>query len=190
MYFSHQKMCSNIATLFGLSEDDTRKLLIDSGLQWQIERGDISEQQFQQQLEEQTGTRVAEQELKLAAADIFRLNESIEPLLAELKDLGLRLVLLSNTSVTHLNFIQERFSVLSYFDAFTTSFAARALKPEMPIYQHALHNAQCAAHECFYTDDIKPYVQAARGLGIHAELYTETDLTRQQLRQLGVPVRL
>ena len=109
-------------------------------------------------------------------------------LLEELRALSIRLVLLSNTSVTHLNFIRERFEVLEYFDDLTTSFAAGALKPDSAIYEHALGRADAAPSECFFTDDIEAYVVAARTFGIHAEVYTETSLTRRQLRSLGVEI--
>lgn len=188
VHFSHQKMCENIATVCGVEVSGIHELLIESGLQWQLERGEISEEQFHADLELRLQKSVCIQSLKHAAADIFWLNESIVPLLKELKQLDMRLVLLSNTSLTHLRFIQQNFDVLSYFDALTTSFEVGALKPDPQIYQDAVTRANCDAQHCFYTDDIEPYVNQARGLGIHAEVYTDTSLTRAALRKLGVPV--
>ncbi len=189
VYFSHQKMCENVATVCDASEADIKTLLIDSGLQWQIERGEISEQQFHSAFEKHLGKSVDFDGLKHATADIFWLNESIVPLLEELKNLNMRLVLLSNTSITHLRFIQQEFDVLDHFDAFTTSFEAGALKPDARIYEDALSKANCAPQDCFYTDDIENYVLKARQFGINAEIYTQTDKTRQALRMLGIEVR-
>ncbi|MDG2130885.1 MAG: HAD family phosphatase [Fuerstiella sp.] len=188
VHFSHDKMCRNVATVAGAPEAQVRDLLLHSGLQWKLERGDISEREFHDRCQQQLRVAVDFDSLKHAVADIFRLNHSIVPLLAELKQLGLRLVLLSNTSITHLEFIQEKFGVLKSFDAITTSYQARVLKPHARIYEDALSKADCEPQECFYTDDIEEYVVAARNFGIHAAVYYETTKTRGALQNLGIPV--
>lgn len=188
VHFSHQRMCRNIAALVGRSEDIVKQHLLDSGLQWSIERGEITEADFHAALETRFEIRIDSDQLMHAAADIFWLNESIVPLIDELKSGGMRLVLLSNTSITHLKFIRTNFDILNDFDAFTTSYEAGALKPDQAIYLNALSKANCAPEECFYTDDIPAYVAAARTHGIHAEVYSETHHTREALRLLGVRV--
>ncbi|MEZ6130177.1 MAG: HAD family phosphatase [Planctomycetaceae bacterium] len=188
VYFSHQKMCRNVASVCGVSEADVTALLLESGLQWQLERGEISEQEFHAGFEKSCGRSINFDALKHAAADIFRLNESIVSLIDELKRGGMRLVLLSNTSVTHLRFIQSNFDILERFDALTTSFEVGALKPDKAIYEDALDKAQCSPEHCFYTDDIEAYVQQARCFGIHAEVYSRTTTTRAALKALGVNI--
>ena len=189
VFFSHEKMCQNVSELAGITIDKVREILIEEGLQWKIERGEISEEEFHLSFQQSAGTEVGFEQLKHATADIFELNESIVPLLDELKALGVRLVLLSNTSVTHLRFIQQNFDVLERFDALTTSFQAGALKPDAAIYEDALSKAECEASECFFTDDIEKYVMAAREFGINAEVYTDTGITRQVLSALGVDLK-
>ncbi|MDG1893965.1 MAG: HAD family phosphatase [Fuerstiella sp.] len=188
LHFSHDLMCQNAAAVSGAPEPQVRDLLLNSGLQWQLERGEISEREFHEGFQRQLGVTVNFDTLKHAVADIFQLNHSIVPLLAELKQAGLRLVLLSNTSVTHLEFIQEHFSVLNCFDALTTSYEAGVLKPESGIYEDALNKTDSEPQECFYTDDIEEYVIAARTFGIHAEVYSETTKTRTALQSLGVAI--
>ena len=115
VFFSHEKMCQNVSELAGITTDRVREILIQEGLQWKIERGEISEEEFHLSFQQNAGCEVGFEELKHATADIFSLNESIVPLLDELKELGIRLVLLSNTSVTHLRFIQQNFDVLEWY---------------------------------------------------------------------------
>ena len=186
LYFSHQQMCRNVAAVCGAPESQINELLLKSGLQWELERGQISEQQFHVGFEQSLGQSVDIEALIHAAADIFRLNESIVPLIDELKALGLRLVLLSNTSITHLRFIQQNFDILEQFDALTTSYEVGTLKPDARIYEDALRKANCAPQDCFYTDDIEDYVVKARSLGINAEVYTDTATTREALKRLDV----
>ena len=121
-----------------------------------------------------------------AAADIFWLNESIVPVLHELKASGQRLVLLSNTSITHIQFIERHYTVLDLMDDRVTSFEAGALKPESRIFEVALEKAQCTPEECFYTDDIAAYINKALTFGIHARLFTTTESLRQSLKELSV----
>lgn len=188
VHFSHQKMFRNVAELTGISVERAEHLLMHSGLNDQLETGRVTEEQFHAQIQQQTGSSVDLEALKTAAADIFELNDSILPLIDELKRLGLRLILLSNTSITHQRFIEQRFDVLSRFDALTTSWEVGTLKPGMEIYADAVSKAGCPANDCFYTDDIEDYVVQARALGINAEVYTSTPDTRKALRTLGVNV--
>ena len=186
VHFSHEKMCQNIAELCGWTEAQTKTYLLEEGRQWKLERGEISEEQFHDDFCQATGKALDIDELRLAAADIFWLNESIVPVLHQLKAAGMRLVLLSNTSVTHLKFIERNFSVLELMDDRVTSFEAGALKPEDRIYEVALSKAKCAPDECFYTDDIEAYIRKAATFGIHARLYTTTERLLSSLRELNV----
>lgn len=186
VHFSHAKMCQNIATLCGWSEPETKKFLIDEGRQWKLERGEITEEQFHDEFCEATGKPLDIDKMRHAAADIFWLNESIVPVLHRLKDAGMRLVLLSNTSVTHLNFIERNFSVLDLMDDRVTSFEAGAIKPEDRIYEVALAMANCDPHECFYTDDIEAYIRKAETFGIQARLYTTTESLLTSLQELSI----
>jgi len=188
VHFSHDKMCRNIATLCGWTEPETKTFLIDEGRQWKLERGEVTEQQFHEEFCQATGRSLDIDKLRHAAADIFWVNESIVPVLHQLKNAGMRLVLLSNTSVTHLNFIERNFSILELMDDRVTSFEAGAIKPEDRIYEVALSKANCDPHECFYTDDIEAYIRKAETFGIHSRLYTTTELLLRSLRDLAVPI--
>ena len=186
VHFSHDKMCQNIAELCGWTEAQTKTYLLEEGRQWKLERGEVTEEQFHDDFCQATGKALNIDDLRHAAADIFWLNESIIPVLHQLKAAGMRLVLLSNTSVTHLKFIERNFSVLELMDDRVTSFEAGALKPEDRIYEIALSNAMCAPDECFYTDDIEAYIRKAATFGIHARLYTTTERLLSSLRELNV----
>ena len=186
VFFSHDRMCQNVADLCNISVEHVQKILLKDGLQWKIERGEITEDEFHQAIQLKCDTTIDKTELLQAVADIFWLNDSIVPLIDELKHLGIRLVLLSNTSVTHLNFIRKNFDILDRFDDFATSYEAGALKPDQAIYELALKKAGCPAANCFYTDDIEEYVLKARTLGINAEVYSTTQTIRSSLKALGM----
>lgn len=186
VFFSHERMCQNIAALCGWSLPQTKTFLLDEGRQWKLERGDISEEEFHAEFCEASGQNLDIDQLRHAAADIFWLNDSIIPVLHGLKTLGIRLVLLSNTSITHIRFIERHFDVLRLMDDRVTSFEAHALKPEDRIFEAALSKANCEPSDCFYTDDIEAYITKGASFGINASLYTSTPLLVKALKESGI----
>lgn len=188
VHFSHERMCTQIGRLCHRTGPEVRAALIDSGLQWDFERGRISEGEFHRKLERVFDCRFELSELVEAGSDIFELNAPILPVLEELRGRGARLVLLSNTSVSHFEFVSRRFEVLNYFHDFVLSFEVGAMKPQPEIFHAALRKIECRPEECFYTDDIPDYVAAGRSHGLQAEVFTDVPALVAQLRQRRVGV--
>lgn len=186
VHFSHDRMCQQIGALCGRTGKDMRQQLIDSGWQWDFERGLVSPEQFHQWFETKFDTRVQPNDLAHAASDIFTLNAPIVPVLDELKARGYRLVLMSNTSIFHFEFIRDKFQVLDRFDDFVLSYEAQAIKPEPAIYLQALKLIGCDPQDCFYTDDIVEYVEYGRRHGLDAEVFTTVDALKTQLAVRGI----
>ncbi|MBX3436232.1 MAG: HAD family phosphatase [Planctomycetaceae bacterium] len=188
VHFSHERMCAQIGALCGQDAAEIRRLLLDSGLQWDFERGRLSETDVHERLQSAVGRPLEFDALLEAVSDIFWLNESIVPVVRAVQVSGRRVVLLSNTCITHLNWVRSRFDVLKGFDHLVASYEAGAVKPEPGIFQAALAAAQCDPHECFYTDDIPEYVATARTYGIDAEVYTDTPTLIAHLRRRGIDI--
>jgi len=186
VFFSHDRMVQNIASASGASPTVVREFLFDSGFQEEIETGRVTEEQFHAEFESFTDASVPIDALRLAVGDIFELNAPMVPLLKELKAAGIRLVLLSNTCVTHIEFVRSRWTVLDLFDDITMSCEVGALKPDPAIYESALAQAKCDPADCFYTDDIEDYVTQAVSMGIQAHVYRDAVTTRATLGSLGV----
>jgi len=188
--FSHDTMCHQIGQLCGLSSEATRQLLIDSGLQWEFERGRISEEVFRDQLSDLVGKPIALEPLRRASSDIFDPILEMKPIVQGLKEQGFRLVLLSNTTISHFDWIKGRYDFLEPFDHHVVSFEAGAMKPDPPIYEAALAAIQCEPGEAFYTDDIPEYVEKGREYGFQAEVFTGPDDLLKQLAARGInPLR-
>ncbi len=186
VHFSHDRMCRNIADISGLPESAVRQFLMTEQRQWMMERGELSEADFCLQLSQYSGRTLQTETVSEALGDIFQLNDSIVPVLQQLKAAGQRLVLLSNTSMAHVRFIERNFQVLNYLDARVLSCEVGVMKPDEPIFRAALAQAQCPAENCFYTDDIEAYTAAAATLGIQTHTYRQTDLLVAELERLGV----
>ncbi len=186
LHFSHTKMCVQIADACQAPVADLERILFKEHLQRRFERGEISEEGFRQTLEAELGRPLNAQVLKRAGSDIFTLNEPMVVLLDRWKRDGYRLVLLSNTCVTHYEWVHEHFDLLNRFDECVLSYEVGAAKPEEAIFQAALRAIHCPAAECFYTDDIEDYVARGREFGLRAEVFRDVPTLKRQLEQLGV----
>ncbi len=80
------------------------------------------------------------------------------------------LVLLSNISSVHYEFLYSQYQELSMFDAYVLSYKVGYRKPEKGIYRYLLDITK-GANALFYTDDIERFVYSARELGIDGEVF-------------------
>jgi glucose-1-phosphatase len=186
VFFSHERMCAQIADVCGAPVADLKQVLLEQHLQRRFERGEVSEDEFRAALEAKFARPLDPEALKRAAADIFTLNEPMVPLLDRWKRDGYRLVLLSNTCVTHYEWVREQFDLLDRFDDLVLSYQVGAVKPEEAIFQDALAAIDCPPEECFYTDDIADYIARGRSFGLRSEVFRDVPTLMAQLEQLGV----
>lgn len=186
VFFSHARMCEQLGRLCDLPGEEMQKLLIDSGVQWDYERGRIKPPEFHAWFQAATSRTVSLEDLNRAGSDIFWLNHEIVPVLDRLKAAGMRLVVLSNTCQAHFDWVWKNYQVLQRFDAWITSCDVGAMKPEPAIYEAALREIGCRPEECFYTDDIPKYVDAGRSHGLIAEVFTDVTNLASHLKREGV----
>ena len=97
-----------------------------------------------------------------------------------------RLVLLSNTNPIHFEMIRAAYPHLRHFHRLVLSHEVKAMKPQPEIYRAAIAFAQCRPEECFFTDDILEYVEAARGMGIDAVQFESREQIERELQARGI----
>lgn len=185
--FDHHVGARQMAEVAGLSEQLVWEVVFEGDLLLEYERGAITTREFYEAFCSQTQTRADYGALLLAASDIFKLNESIVPLLAELRDGGHRLGILSNTNEAHWNFVADgRFPVVrDYFELHALSYKMRSAKPDLAAYQIAAELAGVAPAEIFFTDDRLDNVAAACEAGFDAVQFIGTGALREELRSRG-----
>lgn len=186
--FSHHRMCAQIGALCGHSAEEIRRKLIESGLQWDFERGRFSQEQFHRELERLVQTPLDFYELLHAGSDIFEPNEDVAEIVRSVHRQGVRLVLLSNTSRAHFEFIRRNYPLLELFDDYVLSYQVGVLKPERAIFEAALARIHCPPECCFYTDDILEYVEAGRRHGLQAEQFIGGQPLAEHLADRGLYV--
>jgi len=183
VFFSYDKIIAQTAALTGLTPNAIRELLIRKELHGAYESGKISSENIYNIFLKEAPKSFTPEQFFFAASDIFQPNDSIFPLVKKLKKQGLRLVLLSNTSPAHFDFLTSRLPILDLFDAKVLSYEVKALKPHPRIYAAAIEAAKCSPQECFYTDDIPEFVIAARTHGIDAETFTNSEALENQFKK-------
>jgi glucose-1-phosphatase len=98
-----------------------------------------------------------------------------------------RLVLVSNTNALHFAMIRESYAdMLRHFHSLVLSYEVRAMKPAPEIFQAAIERAECRPEECFYTDDIAVYVEAAKRMGIDGVVFESRGQLEGEMRSRGL----
>ena len=98
-----------------------------------------------------------------------------------------RLVLVSNTNALHFEMLRETYGhLLRHFDDLVLSYEVHAMKPRAEIFQAAVERAGCRPQECFYTDDIAAYIEAARRMGIDAAAFESRMQLEGEMRRRGI----
>lgn len=103
-----------------------------------------------------------------------RYFKPIEPMLAfaaELREMGIRTAILSNTQASHVR-IMRGMNFLGGFEPVVMSCEAGVRKPEARAYQYVLDRLGCSAREVAYVDDLAPFVEAGRQVGLQALQFT------------------
>ncbi len=151
-----------------------------------FETGQMESRDFVEQLCGAIGLDASYEEFCELWSEIFLPGTLIPDPLLEALSQSYRLVLLSNTNPLHFSFIEQRYPVLRHFHDQVLSFRAGAAKPSSRIYQQAIEAAGCLPGECFFTDDLPPFVEGARRAGIQAELFQDAGKLVRDLEAAGV----
>jgi len=97
-----------------------------------------------------------------------------------------RLLLLSNTNAIHFEMVWAAYPLLRHFHDRILSYEVKAAKPQPEIYLAAIERAECRPEECFYTDDIAEFVDAARRLGIDAVQFQSAAQIESEMKARGI----
>lgn len=170
----------------GLPPDEVRSRLASDGLVRAFESGAMGVREFHRRVQELLETDVPFDEFREIWFSIFLPETLISDEFLEKLHSRRRTVLLSNTNALHFEMIRERYPILRHFDAFVLSCEVGAMKPDPRIYEAALAAAGCAPGECFYTDDIPEFVEAARRIGIDAVVFQNQEQLERELAARGV----
>ena len=175
-----------MAPVCGYTSADIRGRIGETDLVERFESGLIEPEDFVRQLSAHLNFRGDYARFCEIWSSIF-LPETLVPesLIEGLKK-RYRLVLLSNTNAIHFEMVRQNYPLLRHFDAFVLSYQVGAMKPSPLIYERAVQAAGCKPEECFFTDDIAAYVDAARQFGVDAVQFQSAEQLERELSSRGV----
>ncbi len=160
--FSVEQMLRQIGEVAGITADQVRGGLFNAALLHDHETGRLTSRQFYEAFCAATGTRPDFERLIAAAADIFELNLPVLPIVAQLRQAGYPMGILSNTCETHWEYCRRRYRIASEgFGVYALSYKIGAVKPDAEIFLAAAKMAGCRPEEIFFVDDIAGHVAGA-----------------------------
>lgn len=184
--FDFNRAYQRVAARTGDTLETVAERARNSGLAPEYEAGRLGSRDFAVRMCESLGLDASFDEF----CDIWNCVFLPEPLVPEslLQGLAARypLVLLSNTNEIHFEMLRVQYPLLRHFHRFTLSYEVGAMKPEDAIYRAAVENCGVAPGECFFTDDIPDYVDAARRFGIDAVQFHSAGQIEAELRNRGL----
>jgi putative hydrolase of the HAD superfamily len=186
LYFSHERMCRQLAAACGAPPAAVRREIFESGFARLYDRGEATTAEFMSRLQAIGDRPLDAVAVRRAATDIFSVNPPVEALVEALARQEVELGVLSNTCEVHTEFVVERFEVFRHFRHRVFSHRVGAVKPEAAIFRAAHQAVGCAPAECFFTDDRPEFVAAARRAGLDAETYRGARYLRSQLTRRGL----
>lgn len=184
--FDFSRGYARMAECCPLAPEQIRERLKSDGLVHAFESGRMDRYEFHRRVAQLLESSVPYDEFCEIWFSVFLPETLVPERLVEALHQRYRLVLLSNTNPIHFEMIRERYPILRHFDAFVLSYEAGAMKPEPRIYAAAVEAARCAPGECFFTDDIPQYVEAARQAGIDAVVFEGAEALERELRARGI----
>jgi putative hydrolase of the HAD superfamily len=186
VHFDFKRAYCELEPMCGYGAAEIPRRLAATGLVERLETGMIEPRPFVSAVSEALALRIGYDEFCRVFSCIFGEVLIPESLLEQLKQ-RYRLVLLSNTNALHFELLRDKYAhMLRHFDRLILSHEVRAMKPDPAIYRAAVEAAGCRPEECFYTDDIAKFVEAAREFGIDAVQFESSTQLEGELIKRGM----
>lgn len=165
--------------LFGDSEEARLRWM--RMVEIELDRGDITEEEFIFRLGEATGMNPLE--IKRRSYEYGVLNKQLISLIREIKK-NYRIGLLTNAPRSIItNVLKDDFPL---FDIPVISADIHLIKPDREIFEYFISESGTSADEIFFTDDNPKNITAAQSCGMKGAVFTDVATLQAQLAQSGI----
>src|SRR3974390_909468 len=151
--FDYRIAARKVATRSSASLAELEYYLSHSPLVVRYETGQVTKQQFFEEVQATTGFRGNLGEFSEYFADIFTPIKPMVEIHARLRRLGIPTFIFSNTNDLAIEHIRRNFSFFSSFDGYVYSYEVGAMKPDAQIYKALERLAVRSGSEILYLDD-------------------------------------
>ena len=183
-----EHIAQDIINTLGISQE--QYLLAYDQLMPRFNLGEITEQEFWQQFITLTK---ASQPLPTESlwgrefARLYQVNDDVLHIVANLKNQGLTVAILSNTIDPHATINRQR-GLYAPFEIIILSHEVGLAKPDPKIYEVAQKQLQVSAAETVFVDDREENITAAIKLGINGILFQDAHHLVADLAELGLEI--
>jgi putative hydrolase of the HAD superfamily len=185
-FHDNAKLFRALAGLFHTDVEGLRAQ-VDSSVWDRVNRGQLPGDALRLELSSRLEHTPSREDFERAWSCHFTVNEPMvrhtEALVGRVK-----LVLLSNTHDLHVAHLRPRLPVLERFDGLVLSCEVGLVKPQAEIYARALQCAGVPASRAIFFDDIEAYVEGARAVGIHGQVFRSAADVPSALAALGLKI--
>lgn len=187
--FDFRKTANAITAQTGIDGRDVINDLYANYMdQWNdFELGAIPSEEFFENIKSIFHLSMSFDALKKAYNEIFTIKEDTFQLVKKLKEKGVPLGVLSNTSPPHWDYVQATFPELfSQFDVLLGSHELHLAKPDRQIYLAAAQAAGVAPSEILFFDDLNINIVGARIVGFDAVQFFDATQAEDELKARGI----
>ncbi|MBN2011928.1 HAD family phosphatase [candidate division KSB1 bacterium] len=182
---AHDYVDSKVADLAAKHNRDLHEMLkLRKQVRARADAGEISDREFWVQLLAAVGVTATESDLECETFE--QPIEATLEVVKQLKQLGYRLVILSNDSRESSNYRRAKYGYDSIFDHVIISCYYGLIKPDSELYEKALQELNIAAHESLFIDDREKNVKASESVGMKGILFKNAAQLSDELRKLGL----
>lgn len=164
----------NIADCVGISRDIVHKYYWHFRLDF--DRHALNAEQYWRQIGRLAGKELSTAQIEEAtlrdARSWSRPNRQTVEWIKHLQRHNMRTAILSNMPLALKQIIERECDWLPDFDVKVYSCDVLSNKPDFKIYQHCLQQLQVEPQDVLFLDDRQENIEAARALGMHAEVFT------------------
>jgi HAD superfamily hydrolase (TIGR01509 family) len=184
--FDYSIAARKIAARSAISVPDLAFYLSHSPILVRYETGQVTRQQFFEEVRPATGFRGTLEEFGEFFANIFTPIEPMVEIHAILRRKGIPTYIFSNTNDLAAEHIRRSFPFYSNFDGYIYSYEVGAMKPDTLIYEALERLTGRRGSDILYVDDRAENIAAGAARGWQVILQESPDKTRAAFRELGL----
>lgn len=186
--FDHRIAINKIAKFTDKSPDDIYRLIFESKIMQDFEKGKLSSCDFFEKFKRIISiTNLKYHEFLPIWNEIFSENREVIDIVYTLKENNYKIIIISNVDLLHLDYAVSNFEILKKVDKIIASCEVGYRKPQPEIYQLAVDYAQEKPQNLPYIDDLLELVQGGKEFGLYAIQFKNAKQLREDLIDYGMP---
>jgi len=184
--FDYSIAARKVAARSTISLPDLAFFLSHSPILVRYETGQITRQQFFEEVRVATAYRGTLEEFGESFANIFTPIEPMVEIHATLRRRGIPTYIFSNTNDLAAEHIRQSFPFFSQFDGYIYSYQVGAMKPDPKIYDALERLTGRRGSDILYVDDRAENIGAGAARGWQVILQESPEKTRAAFRELSL----